>query len=170
MNSHALLLEVLALVFTTHGVGGVHDAVREGGAICEGCVWPNKRVGDGDVFADFTIWTDPRVCDGGARGDLSGLVNLRDGLAGFERGTDAVGFEVGIACTEVEPMALVGIESSELPLSGEFQKGRDDGDFFVGRDEVEDLRANAVDASELMRAFGDCELVADINDEVILHG
>lgn len=97
--------------------------------------------------------SDPRVGNGSTFADGGGLVDLRDVVSRLKGGADAVGFEVGLACAEVEPVALVGVKSGELSLGGEFEEGGDDGDFFVSRDEVENLRADAVDASELMGAF-----------------
>ena len=51
-----------------------------------------------------------------------------------------------------------------------FEKGGDDGDFFVFGDEVEEVGVDAVDAGELMGAFAAVELAVDVGDFSAIEG
>ena len=77
-----------------------------------------------------------------------------------------MGFEVGVAGSEVEPVALVGVVGSELLFFCQIEKGGDDGDFFVGWQAVENGGVDAVDSGKLVGAVGDSELVANVADFV----
>lgn len=147
-----------------HGGGGVDDAVGETGTGFDHRAGPENGVGDVGIAADFAVGSNPGIGDGCSDFDSGRFVDGREVFSGFERGADAVGFEIGLAGAEVEPMPGVSVEGAELALSGEDQKGGDDRDLFVRGDEVEDLRIDAVDSGELVAALGDLQHVADVDD------
>ena len=61
-------------------------------------------------------------------------------------------FAVGVGVADVEPVAFIEYDSTELLLFDKIDKGRyDRGDLLI-RDELEDLRLDAVDAGELMKS------------------
>ena len=157
------------------------DGCRRLGWGCERCSWsgwhrlrlgagPEEGVGDGGVRSDLAVGADPRVGDGGAFIYLGCFVNLGNLVTGFEVAADAVGLEVGVAGAEVEPVTLVGVEGSELFFFRQVEKGGDDGNFFVGRNAVEDGGVEAVDSGELMGAVGDAEFVANVGHLIVGDG
>lgn len=103
-------------MLVSDGGVGVEDAAGE---VCVGLdlgVGPEEAIGEACAGADLAVRTNPAVRDGGGGIDLGGFVDLGDVVSGFERGTDAVGFEIGLAGTEVEPVALISVEGSEFFL------------------------------------------------------
>lgn len=59
---------------------------------------------------------------------------------------------------------------SEFAAFDEFEKGGDDRDFFVGRDEVEDFGVDDVDAGELVGAGLGVDFSVDVSDLVAIEG
>ena len=150
--------------------GGVNDAVGQAGIGFDLGAGPEEGVGDGGVRSDLAVGADPRVGDGGAFIYVGCCVNLRNLVTGFEVAADAVGLEVGVASAEVEPVTLVGVEGSKLFFFRQVEKGGDDGNFFVGRNAVEDGGVEAVDSGELMVACGDAEFVANVGHLIVGDG
>ncbi len=57
-----------------------------------------------------------------------------------------VGLQIGIAIVEIEPDAFIEHDGAELIPPGQLQEGRDDGNFFAGRQQVEEAGIHAIDA------------------------
>lgn len=59
---------------------------------------------------------------------------------------------------------------SQFAAFDEFEEGRDDGDFFVGGDEIEDFGVDDIDSGELVGTGLAVNLATDIGDAVAFHG
>lgn len=81
------------------------------------------------------------------------------------------GLKIGLAGSKVEPLRVsFDVIGSELAPLDEFEEGRDDGDFFVGRDKVEDFGVDDIDSRELVGAGLSVHESANVGDAMAVDG
>ena len=116
----------------------VNDASIELGTGRDARFWPDYGIPNYRTGFDDGAGTDCRAFDHRPIGDVRLRVNQRG------KCIVAVRLEVGITVAKVEPDTFVEDYRAEATGSGKFEKCRDDRDFFVGRNQIEKFRADAV--------------------------
>ena len=129
----------------TTGCGG--SAVNN--TICQLRIPQNRRSGpENGIFHDGAF----------LHAAILAYPGVRDGSVYSGGGMDfrshaKAGLQISFACAEIEPPGFAfDVIGAELASFDQFEKGGNDGDFFIGGNEIENFGINAIDSGELVGA------------------
>ena len=135
MNSKS---EISIVMDARGGFFRADDAAMELCIACDASPRPDDGIPDDGTGRNHRAGADDGVFDDRPRS------NIRKRVQGRAEIKLVVGLQIGFAIAEIEPDAFIEHDGAELIPPGQLQEGRDDGNFFAGRQQVEEAGIRSV--------------------------